>query len=519
MQKVRQSFNWGLCLLASFLMLSLWIGVVYAQEIPHLIRYQGSLEKADVRPGKGTPPGHGGTPPGHGGTPPGQQGKPKIYDLTFRIYNVETDGIPLWEETQPEVSVEKGEFEVMLGSIIPLDLSFDEDYWLSIEIENEGEIAPRQRLTSVAYAYMAEDTWKLGGRFAEEYALSEHSHLGEDIISPVAEAVNADMLDGLHAHEIAGVKDHGNLLGLADDDHPHYLTVGRGDARYAGGSWDGLTKLETAQSHIADKTNPHEVTLEQLGHWDNNPEEEAPTTTERGEPTGTEIQQWADDITIWGHSNVVSNLNADKLDGRHSSEFALVGHLHLLQNLADVSSPESAAFNAAGVAGASATNRLATMADVEAVSTGAETYKYAEMVEGQAEAVIAGVLDPTYYTIPDMSITHTFAGNPVKVSFTASISGNPSITVGGIPAPTLAGGQFAIFIDGERKVNTAKLGEVIQVDSTPGGWTSEYETVTLQWLENLAQGEHTIEIRWRGALVASGSSEEGGSRVLIVEEL
>ncbi|WP_212718910.1 hypothetical protein, partial [Blastococcus sp. CCUG 61487] len=30
-----------------------------------------------------------------------------------------------------------------------------------------------------------------------------------------------------------GVSDHGALTGLADDDHPQYLTQGRGDARYA----------------------------------------------------------------------------------------------------------------------------------------------------------------------------------------------------------------------------------------------------------------------------------------------
>jgi hypothetical protein len=30
-----------------------------------------------------------------------------------------------------------------------------------------------------------------------------------------------------------GITDHGNLFGLADDDHPQYLTAARGDARYA----------------------------------------------------------------------------------------------------------------------------------------------------------------------------------------------------------------------------------------------------------------------------------------------
>ena len=47
--------------------------------------------------------------------------------------------------------------------------------------------------------------------------------------------------------------DHGSLLGLADDDHPHYLNTTRGDARY------------TAAAHATDTANPHGVTAAQVG--------------------------------------------------------------------------------------------------------------------------------------------------------------------------------------------------------------------------------------------------------------
>lgn len=36
----------------------------------------------------------------------------------------------------------------------------------------------------------------------------------------------------LAAAPLAGITDHGQLAGLSDDDHPHYLTEARGDARY-----------------------------------------------------------------------------------------------------------------------------------------------------------------------------------------------------------------------------------------------------------------------------------------------
>ncbi len=307
MQRLTKIFNISLWLIGFFVLICLHSTNVYAQQIPHFIKYHGDgkkiLEEIE-KEGKEK-----------------DKGKEKdLYTLTFRIYNLETNGVALWKETHLNVPINKKEkFEVLLGSFTPLDLRFDEDYWLSIEIDNKGEIEPRERMTSFGYAYMSEDSYKLGGRYADDFALFGHSHIGEDVVGPVAEAINADTVDGLHAHQIGGVKDHGELLGLADDDHLQYLNNGRGDERYAGLSWDGLTRLETAQSHIADKNNPHIVTLEQLGHLDNNPEEEAPTATERGEPTGTEIQGWADDIVTWGHTGKVTNLNADMVDGLHAT--------------------------------------------------------------------------------------------------------------------------------------------------------------------------------------------------------
>lgn len=306
MQRLRKISNISLCLIGFFVLIG---NIVYAQQIPHFIKYHGDIKKwiEPIEEEKGKD------------KDKDKDKDKKLYTLTFRIYNIETGGVAFWKEIHLAVPVEKGVFEVLLGSFTPLDLKFDKDYWLSVEIKNKGEIIPRERMTSFGYAYMSEDSYKLGGRYSDDFALFGHSHIGEDVVSPVAEAINADTVDGLHAHQIGGVKDHGGLTGLADDDHLQYLNNGRGDERYAGLGWDGLTKLETTQFHIADKNNPHIVTLEQLGHIDHNPDEEAPTLTERGEPTGTEIQGWADDITAWGHSNLVMNLNADMIDGLHAT--------------------------------------------------------------------------------------------------------------------------------------------------------------------------------------------------------
>jgi len=181
--------------------------------------------------------------------------------------------------------------------------------------------------------------------------------------------------------------------------------------------------------------------------------------------------------------------------------------------LTDVSADEAAAFNAAGDAGASAANRLATKADVEAASGGGG--QYAKILEGQSEVVINQgmfwALEP-YHVMPEMSITDTFSENAVKISFNAAISGLPA-------AGQFAGGQVAIFVDGIRKDSTPKVGTLRYVDPTPGGWTTAYEMVTVQWLEELTEGVHTIEVKWKGNLAVEGSDPQQGSRTLIINEL
>ncbi|MCD6379962.1 hypothetical protein J7M07_05905, partial [bacterium] len=74
--------------------------------------------------------------------------------MTFKIYDVETDGSPLWTETHDvanEVPVVKGLFDVALGSVIPIDLPFDVQYWLEIEVEG-NVLTPRVKLTASPYA-------------------------------------------------------------------------------------------------------------------------------------------------------------------------------------------------------------------------------------------------------------------------------------------------------------------------------------------------------------------------------
>lgn len=75
-----------------------------------------------------------------------------VYDIQFRLYNEATGGESLWTETQQGVDIVDGVMDVELGSVTPFTLPFDEQYWLSVEVDSDGEMIPRFKLTSAPYA-------------------------------------------------------------------------------------------------------------------------------------------------------------------------------------------------------------------------------------------------------------------------------------------------------------------------------------------------------------------------------
>lgn len=108
-------------------------------QIPQTISYQGVLTDA-----------------GSDAVPDGN------YNVTFRLYEVATGGTPLWEEAQL-IAVTSGIFNVILGSVIPLNLAFDNPYWLGVTVGAGSELTPRIQLTSSAYSMNAANAEKVGG--------------------------------------------------------------------------------------------------------------------------------------------------------------------------------------------------------------------------------------------------------------------------------------------------------------------------------------------------------------------
>ena len=74
------------------------------------------------------------------------------YTFTFRIYNAETGGMPLWAETKLLNTTSQGLFSTLLGTVTTLNLNFSENYF--VEVVVNGEIlVPRYTVGSTSYSF------------------------------------------------------------------------------------------------------------------------------------------------------------------------------------------------------------------------------------------------------------------------------------------------------------------------------------------------------------------------------
>jgi hypothetical protein len=145
--------------------------------IPRTINYQGYLTDVDGIPIDGP------------------------VNITFSIYDIDTGGSPLWSSTRT-VDVANGVYSVILGASNSLHLPFDVQYWLGIEIESDGEMTPRQQLSSVGQAIRSEisdislDADKLDGLDSTAFSSSSHGHDFSDMAGTLQENQLSGSYDG-----------------------------------------------------------------------------------------------------------------------------------------------------------------------------------------------------------------------------------------------------------------------------------------------------------------------------------
>ncbi len=102
------------------------------------------------------------------------------YSLTLKLYQASSGGSAVWTEVQ-NVTTAKGVFNVLLGSVTPFALGFDEQYWLGVTVGAGTEMTPRVALAAGPYsihASMADTAAWLAVNFGSTGSLQSATPLG-----------------------------------------------------------------------------------------------------------------------------------------------------------------------------------------------------------------------------------------------------------------------------------------------------------------------------------------------------
>ncbi len=157
------------CWVAMVVILTIILGTSPVFAVPGLINYQGKLTDSGGNPLDG------------------------VFSMTFRLYDANSGGSSLWNETQ-SVSVTDGIYSIELGSVSPFPAGLFDNAALYLEIVIGGEtLSPRQPLTSTAFAMKAADADTLDGRHASAFMNAGGDTMAGDLAVDGAVAVNDNL--------------------------------------------------------------------------------------------------------------------------------------------------------------------------------------------------------------------------------------------------------------------------------------------------------------------------------------
>ncbi|MDB5186190.1 MAG: exported protein of unknown function [Candidatus Saccharibacteria bacterium] len=79
------------------------------------------------------------------------------YSIEFKLYSAGTGGTAQWTETQSTIAVKGGYLSVHLGSVsaFPSTIDWSQEQWLTMNVNADGEMNPRLKLTAVPFAFRA----------------------------------------------------------------------------------------------------------------------------------------------------------------------------------------------------------------------------------------------------------------------------------------------------------------------------------------------------------------------------
>jgi hypothetical protein len=208
-----------------------------------------------------------------------------VYEISFRLYNVDAGGAPLWTETE-DVPVQAGIFSNMLGDSTPLGMALfnGQALWLGIKVGADPEAAPRQPVLPVAYALSLVPGAVVGGPVQVAGNLDVTGSLtGAHASNPSAhhvrysdtEAWNAVLArDGSGSGLNADYLDGSSAEAFAAASHTHderYYTESESNANFVNVSGDAMSGSLTVPQvrYSSPRTHYYSVGGEDFMPWNN----------------------------------------------------------------------------------------------------------------------------------------------------------------------------------------------------------------------------------------------------------
>jgi hypothetical protein len=225
--------------------------------------------------------------------------------MTFRIYDVDAGGFPLWTDIR-SVTVDHGVFSVELGVVsnpFPAGL-FETPLWMSLSVGADGEMIPRRPITSSGFAFKAGDADMLQGISAS--ALDQSAHVS-DMNNP--HNVTALLLDAVSETDLAT------------------------HAADAGAHHDKTTSFADLADTATDAQVPDNVTIDQATNADTVDGLHASGAPVVGQLLALDVGGKFPNSTLYMGPG--SGLDADTVDGFHAASFSISTHSHYSLNAFD----------------------------------------------------------------------------------------------------------------------------------------------------------------------------------------
>ena len=156
------------------------------------------------------------------------------HELTFSIHTAAEGGTALWTETQ-SVPVINGIFNVILGKVNPLRISFDQPYRLAVRVNGGNELTPRIELTASPYSLHARS---VADSSITTDKLADDAVTVEKMAPPIISSINGVSNDGGDIQLKAG-----SNVTITPNDGDNSITIGAEGGAFSGWSFNGNSGL------------------------------------------------------------------------------------------------------------------------------------------------------------------------------------------------------------------------------------------------------------------------------------